>query len=195
MIAHLSGTVVQSSLGSLVISVGGVGLTVLCTPQTALSLPVGRAAVLQTTLIVREDALTLYGFADTDERDVFEAVQTVTGVGPRTALALLATLTPDQVRQAVHSENLATLVKVPGIGRKGAQRLVLELKDKLGAPSTGLAMPADWQDDVRGGLESLGWSAKEADQAVVAVTPLAQEQDPPDVPALLRAALQTLDRA
>lgn len=196
MISLLRGTVVHSSSGSVVVDVGGVGLVVHCTPQAALALRPEEPVQFHTVLVVREDALTLYGFTDVDEREVFEAVQTVTGVGPRTALALLGTLAPDQLRAAVQSEDLVTLTKVPGIGRKGAQRLVLELKDRLGPPrGTGAtASPtADWQASVRAGLESLGWSAREAEAAVAEVAPTAGES--PDVAALLRAALRTLDRA
>ena len=196
MIASDRGSVRAVRSDRVVIDVGGVGIAVACTPQTALSVSVGDDVSLDTSLVVREDSLTLYGFPDADQRDCFEAVQLVSGVGPRIALALLATLTPDDLRRAVAREDVATLTSVPGIGRKGAQRLVLELKDRLGAPSGAASSTAgDWQDAVRGGLESLGWSRREADAAVVAVTPLANESDEPDVAALLRAALRTLDRA
>lgn len=195
MISMLRGQVVHTSIGSVVIDVGGVGLVVQCTPQTALSVKVDEVVRFHTTMVVREDSLTLFGFVDADEREVFEAVQTVTGVGPRTALALLGTLTPDQLRAAVQSEDLVALTKVPGIGRKGAQRLVLELKDRLGPPRGDLRAvqsTADWQESVRAGLESLGWSAREAEAAVVEVTPMAGTD--PDIATLLRAALQSLDR-
>lgn len=196
MIASIRGTVLDASAGSLVIDVGGVGLSVTCTPQTAMSFRTGESVTLATALVVREDSLTLFGFNDADQRDVFEAVQMVSGVGPRTALALLATLTPDDLRRALTHEDLVTLMRVPGIGRKGAQRLVLELKDRLGpsrssdtgAAATGMA----WQEAVRAGLESLGWSAREADAAVQAVP---SPDGQPDVSALLRQALQSLDRA
>ena len=196
MIASLRGTVAQVSATRLVIVVAGVGISVTCTPQVALSARPGDPIELHTTLVVREDSLTLYGFADGHARDAFEAVQMVSGVGPRTAMALLATLTPDELAEAVARDDLAALVKVPGIGRKGAQRLVLELKDRL-APSGAMSEPAatGWEDAVRSGLESLGWSRREADGAVAAVAPMAAETPPPDVADLLRAALRALDRA
>lgn len=197
MIALVRGRIARVSQGSVVVDVGGVGIEVTCTPQTALGLRVGEAASLDTALVVREDSLTLFGFSDADQRDVFEAVQTVSGVGPRTALALLATLTPDELRRAVAAEDLTTLMAVPGIGRKGAQRLVLELKDRLGSPAETSASTgsASWQEAVQGGLESLGWSRREAEAAVAAVAPLASGDATPDVAELLRAALRSLDRA
>ena len=196
MIASLRGTVTHANAGRLVVDVGGVGISVTCPPQTALGSRPGDIVDLHTTLVVREDSLTVYGFGDADQRDAFEAVQMVSGVGPRTAMALLATLTPDELRRAVAKEDLATLVRVPGIGRKGAQRLVLELKDRLG-PVTAEGDPdtGGWEESVRSGLESLGWSRREADAAISAVAPMAASGGTPDVAELLRAALRTLDRA
>lgn len=196
MIAHLRGEVARVSTGSVVIEVGGVGLTVACTPQTALALRPGQEVSLDTTLVVREESLTLFGFMDADQRDVFEAVQTVSGVGPRTALALLATLSPDELRSAISHEDIARLTKVPGIGRKGAERLIVELRDRLGPPRgsvTAVSDGQDWREAVGAGLQSLGWSSREADSAVSAVAD--QAGDSPDVAALLRAALRSLDRA
>ena len=205
MISFVRGTVVQASADSVVIDLGSVGVLVQCTPATALGLRHGDHVELMTTIVVREDGWTLYGFADPDERAVFEQVQTVSGIGPRIAMALLGTLTPDDLRRAVASDDEAALVRVPGIGRKGAQRLILELKDRLGpATSSGrgersTAMPTGgWQGDVAAGLTSLGWSAREADQAVQAIDPNvvaeATSGGSPDVGALLKAALRTLDR-
>ena len=196
MIASIRGQVRAVGSGRVVVDVGGVGIAITCTPQLSISTAVGDVVQLETSLVVREDSLTLYGFIDADQRDVFEAAQLVTGIGPRTALALLATLSPDELRRAVATEDLAALTRVPGIGRKGAQRVVLELKDRLGPSAGGEAVAhADWQEAVRGGLESLGWSRREAEAAVNAVAPLAEESSEPDVGALLRAALRTLDRA
>lgn len=197
MIASLRGLVVHAGVDRVVVEVGGVGLSVSCPPATAAALRPGERAELFTSLVVREDSLTLYGFAQADERDAFEIVQTVSGVGPRIAQAVLATLSPEALRQAVATENLTALVAVPGIGRKGAQRMVLELKDRLGAPSaTAAAAVSDpgWEAAVRSGLESLGWTPREAQLAAQSVAPLAQEQDTPDIAVLLRAALRTLDR-
>jgi holliday junction DNA helicase RuvA len=183
MIAHLDGTVSSVAPDGAVIDVGGVGLLVQCTPGTLAGLRVGERARVATSLVVREDALTLYGFAAEDERNTFELLQTASGVGPRLALAMLAVFSPDALRRAVATEDLAALTTVPGIGRKGAQRIVLELAGRLGSPGDGLAAgltavgpgaaaraPA-WRDQVRAGLVSLGWQAREADQAIAAVEP------------------------
>ena len=199
MIAFVRGPVAALTLTSAVVEVGGVGLEVMCTPNTLASLRTGHVATLPTSMVVREDSLTLFGFADDDEKQVFELVQTASGVGPKLAQAMLAVLTPDAVRRAVAGDDVRTLTAVPGIGQKGAQRIILELKDRIGAPTStsGGAVRAaavePWRDQVQQGLVGLGWSAKDADQAVEAVSDQAGEQ--PDVAALLRAALRTLSRA
>jgi holliday junction DNA helicase RuvA len=201
MIASVHGIVRQVSSDHVVVDVGGVGLLIACTPMTARSLDRDEPATLSTTLIVREDSLTLYGFVDDEGRDLFSLVQTVSGIGPRIALALLATLSPDEIRDAVAREDLAMLTRAPGIGRKGAQRMVLELKDRVGAvTSQGVPsdMSRDWRDSVRVGLESLGWSTREAAAAVEAVSARselwADEGAVPDVAELLKEALRSLDR-
>ena len=135
MIAHLDGIVCAIAPEGAVIEVGGVGLLVQATPGTLAGLRTGERARVATSLVVREDALTLYGFASDDERDVFELVQTCSGVGPRLALAMLASFSPDGLRQAIASEDVVALTRVPGIGRKGAQRIVLELAGRLGSPA------------------------------------------------------------
>jgi Holliday junction DNA helicase RuvA len=190
---------------SAVIEVGGIGIQVLCTPAALASLRVGTEANLATSMVVREESLTLYGFADYDERGVFELLQTASGVGPKLAQAMLAVHGPDEIRRAILNDDLATLCAVPGIGRKGAQRIVLELRDKIGAPTGSGAGPvpvkgsaaASWRDQVREALIGLGWSAREADSAVESVASLASEGDGAGVavPDLLRAALQTLSKA
>jgi holliday junction DNA helicase RuvA len=207
MIAHLDGTVFAVAPDGAVIDVGGVGLLVQCTPSTLAGLRAGERARVATSLVVREDALTLYGFSGEDERNTFELLQTASGVGPRLALAMLAVFTPEALRRAVAEEDVAALTAVPGIGRKGAQRIVLELAGRLGLPGDGLASagtsaaaasrPASWRDQVRAGLVSLGWQAREADQAIAAVEPELNGQasgGEVDVPAALRAALQVLGR-
>jgi holliday junction DNA helicase RuvA len=180
VIAHVTGSVAAVAPDGAVIDVGGVGLLVQCTPGTLAGLRVGERARVATSLVVREDSLTLYGFASDDERNTFELVQTASGVGPRLAQAMLAVLTPDALRRAVAAEDLAMLMSVPGIGRKGAQRIVLELAGRLGAPAEGAATAArsapaasaaKWRDQVRAGLVSLGWQAREADQAISAIEP------------------------
>lgn len=201
MIAFVRGPVAALAPDLAVIDVGGVGLEVLCGPGTLAELRVGQPATLATALVVREDSLTLFGFADDDERAVFTLLQTVSGVGPRLAQAALSVHRPDELRRAVATEDLTALMKVPGIGRKGAQRIVLELKDRLGPPrgsgAPPIVLPAapGWPEQVRAGLLGLGWSGRDADAAVAAVTPLAETEDPPDVAVLLRAALRTLDRS
>ena len=204
MIAFVTGRVAATTLSTAVLEVGGVGLELRCTPNTLATLHLGQQASLPTSMVVREDSLTLFGFLDEDEKSVFELLQTASGVGPKLAQAMLAVLSPEQLRHAVTTEDLATLTAVPGIGRKGAQRIVLELKDRIGAPTGTAAGPrpaptaADeaWRGQVHAGLVGLGWSAKEADKAVEAVAPQGPgDGEQPDVAALLRAALRTLSKA
>jgi len=199
VIASLRGTVTEIGPDSAVLEVGGLGLRVQCAPDTLAGLTVGRSATVPTALVVREDSLTLFGFADTDERVVFDLLQTATGVGPRLAQAVLAVLRPDDVRRAVLAEDLVTLTKVPGIGRKVAQRLVLELGDRLGPPVGGavagplLAGPA-WRGPVHAGLVNLGWSAREIDQVLDELTDSGTLAPDAGVPDALRVALGRLDR-
>ena len=214
MIASVRGRVQTVRLDSAIVEVGGVGLLVQATPATLAALRAGTEAELATSLVVREDALTLFGFADADERDVFETVQTVSGIGPRLALAMLAVHTPDGLRAAVAGGDLTALMKVPGIGRKGAQRIVLELTDRLGAPvSVSASAPASpvatpvWREQVVEALVGLGWTVKQAADAVDAVTEPADTEPadtgndvphdaarPADVAGTLRAALRHLGR-
>jgi Holliday junction DNA helicase RuvA len=198
MIAFVRGRVAGLTLSSAVVEVGGVGLEVMCTPGTLAELRTGQEATLPTSMVVREDSLTLFGFADEDEKQTFELVQTASGVGPKLAQAMIACLSPDDLRRAVAADDVKTLTRVPGIGQKGAQRIILELKDRLGAPAVGTtspAAPADapWRGQVHQGLVGLGWSTKDAEKAVDAVAPEAGET--PDVAALLRAALRSLSKA
>ncbi|HEY3528340.1 MAG TPA: Holliday junction branch migration protein RuvA [Nocardioides sp.] len=198
MIAFVRGEVAAVTLTSAVVEVGGVGLELMCTPNTLATLRTGHQATLPTSMVVREDSLTLFGFADEDEKQVFELVQTASGVGPKLAQAMLAVLSPDAVRRAVAGDDVRTLTTVPGIGQKGAQRIILELKDRIGVPvaASGGGVPLlvePWRDQVQQGLVGLGWSAKDADKAIEAVSD--QAGDEPDVAALLRAALRTLSRA
>jgi len=183
MIAHLDGMVCSIAPDGAVIDVGGVGLLVQCTPGTLAGLRTGERARVATSLLVREDSLTLFGFAGEDERNTFELLQTASGVGPRLALAMLAVFSPDALRRAVLAEDLAALMTVPGIGRKGAQRIVLELAGRLGSPGQGQAGQADgggrgaarlaapWRYQVRAGLVNLGWQPRDADLAIAAVEP------------------------
>ena len=200
MIASLRGTVAHIGLDHVVLEVGGVGMLVHTTPATASSCQRGSLAELSTSLVVREDSLTLYGFGAPADRDMFETVQTVSGVGPRLALAMLSVMGPDQLAAALSSGDAKALTTIPGIGAKSAQRLVLELRDKVGAvrgagtAASGAPAPVKGQEPWRGqvaeALVGLGWSAKQASDAVERVA----EHAPADaeIAALLRLALREL---
>ncbi|HVE99600.1 MAG TPA: Holliday junction branch migration protein RuvA [Mycobacteriales bacterium] len=195
MIASVTGTVTSIGPDGAVVEVGGVGLLVQCAPGTLARLRVGEGATLSTALVVREDSLTLFGFASADERTVFELLQTATGVGPRLAQAVLAVHAPDAVRRAVATEDLSALTQVPGIGRKGAQRIVLELKDRLGpAGSAGAPVGGGGgsaRGHVREALVELGYPTREADEAVAT---LPADLDEGDLGGALKLALRALDR-
>jgi Holliday junction DNA helicase RuvA len=213
VIASVHGRVAAVSPEGAVVEVGGIGLALQCTPGTIARLSVGGDARLATSLVVREDSLTLYGFADDDERQLFELLQTANGVGPRLAQAVLAIHPPREVRRAVSLADVKALMQVPGIGKKGAERLILELRDRLGttasdtsldgpagAPGTSPLTPvAPWRDQLSAALVGLGWSGREADTAVTALAPVADEQlattGRVDVASLLRQALQLLGRS
>ncbi|WP_215450962.1 Holliday junction branch migration protein RuvA [Streptomyces sp. ATCC 21386] len=200
MIAFVSGPVAALAPDSAVVEVGGIGIAVQCTPNTLSGLRMGQPAKLATSLVVREDSLTLYGFVDDDERQVFELLQTASGVGPRLAQAMLAVHTPDALRRAVATGDEKALIAVPGIGKKGAQKLLLELKDRLGepvgAPALGAPVTQGWRDQLHAALIGLGYATREADEAVSAVTPQAEATEGTlQVGQLLKAALQTLNRA
>jgi Holliday junction DNA helicase RuvA len=202
MIAFVRGRVAALNLTSAVLEVGGVGLELQCTPDTLAGLRTGVEATLPTSMIVREDSMTLFGFADEDEKQMFELVQTASGVGPKLAQAMLAVHRPEALRRAVSSDDVKTLTTVPGIGQKGAQRIILELRDRIGSPgqvASQATLPGtrvhDWQGQVQAGLVGLGWSTKEADRAVAYVAPEAEQMETPDVARLLRSALRTLSKA
>lgn len=193
MIAFVSGSVAGVGPSSVVLEVGGVGLELNCTPATLATLRVGQRATLPTSMVVREDSLTLFGFLDDDEKSLFELLQTASGVGPKLAQAMLAVHGPDELRRAISTDDARTLTAVPGIGQKGAQRIILELKDRVGpvAVATQPAAPGQaWRDQVRAGLVGLGWSTKDADHAIDEVAPAPGA--PAEVAQLLRAALQML---
>lgn len=206
MIAFVRGPVAALFVDSAVIEVGGLGVLVMCTPAALAELTVGAEAFLATSMVVREDSLTVFGFADYDERSVFELLQTASGVGPKLAQAMLAVHGADGLRRAVTTEDLVALCTVPGVGRKGAQRIVLELKDRIGGPtgsSTGpraVGQPSrdDWQQQVRAGLLGLGWSVREAEGAIDTVGPMAAQSlsdgEAIDTATLLRAALRSLSK-
>ncbi|MDQ3904613.1 MAG: Holliday junction branch migration protein RuvA [Actinomycetota bacterium] len=200
MIASVRGQVISVELDHAVVEVGGVGLAVHAVPATLATLRRGEQARLATSLVVREDSLTLYGFTDTAARELFVLLQTVSGVGPRLALAMLAVLDPETLRTALASGDIAMLTRVPGIGRKGAERLVVELRDKVGvlAPVSGASAPGGWgvgavRTQVIEALIGLGFATRQAEQAVEAVL---AEADPESMhtPDLLRTALARLGR-
>ena len=169
MISLINGIVRSVTLEKTIVDVGGVGLSVQITQKTAAQLNVGVSAQFFTTLIVREDALTLYGFLDDADRALFELLQTVSGIGPKVALSILAALTPSQLGAAIAQEDISTIEKVPGIGRKGAQRLILELKGKLadfGSTSRVLHHQPIWREQLTSALVSLGFTAKDSDAAI-----------------------------
>ncbi len=203
MIDRIRGTVVAVGADHLSVDLGPIALRVLVPPQVSTSVRLGGEVHLHTAMVVREDGWTLYGFTEAEHCQVFEQVQTVSGIGPRIALALVSVLGPDDLRRAVETDDLAALTKVPGIGKKGAQRIVLELKDRLGPSIAGLA-PAgsrgdeSWRTSVAAGLTSLGWNSREAEAAVEQLAGRLGEMtdvDDPDVGTLLKEALRSLDRS
>ncbi|WP_084037808.1 Holliday junction branch migration protein RuvA [Demequina sp. NBRC 110053] len=191
MIAQLTGTVLSVRGTSTVVEVGGVGMLVQSTPGTLAELRVRQDVRLHTTLVVREESLTLFGFLAESERDAFEALQSVQGVGPRLALAMLSVHSPDALSRAVADGDRKALEKVPGIGAKVAARLLLELGGTLSLPETGApAGMADARAQVEEALVGLGWNAKAAAGAVAAVAP--EPIADKDVPVTLKAALQSM---
>ncbi|MEV4752463.1 Holliday junction branch migration protein RuvA [Streptosporangium sp. NPDC049248] len=203
MIASVRGQVTVIAPDGAVVEVGGVGVLVHCTPGTLATLRTGEEARLATSLVVREESLTLFGFATDDERGIFEMLQTANGVGPKVALAMLAVHTPNALRVAVATADVKALTRVPGVGPKGAQRIIVDLKGKLGTPEeavnaalNGRAAAPVWRDQVHSGLVGLGYSVRDADEAVAAVEPRAEaelaEGRTPQVAALLKAALSAL---
>jgi holliday junction DNA helicase RuvA len=206
MIASVRGVVSAVGPDGAVVEVGGVGLAVSCSPATLARLRVGQTARLATSLVVREDSLTLYGFADDDERALFELLQTANGVGPRLAQTILAVHPPGETRRAIATSDIGALTQVPGIGRKGAERIILELRDRVGSVDpdyaadqrslgvNGVTAVAPWRDQLRHALAGLGFTGKEVADAIEVV---AQETDAahPDLPSALRRSIQLLGRA
>ncbi len=168
MIAQLTGTVRHLTTEKVVLEVGGVGYAISLTPRASLQITMGAALTLSTTLVVREDSLSLFGFLDPHERDIFETLQSVSGIGPKVALAITGALSPDELAQAIASEDVKTIEKVPGIGKKGAQRLILELKGKLVSDSAPQLTSSHHgvRDQLLAALTGLGFSAKESDLAI-----------------------------
>lgn len=195
MISSINGKVLETRVDGLVINLGGLGMFVLCAPDLIAKARVGQEISVQTALIVREDSLTLFGFETAASRELFDLVQSVSGFGPKLAFTILAAMSPDDFKQAIANEDLVRLKQTPGVGAKGAQRLILELKDRIGVVATiGSGKSGSWQQQVEQGLIGLGWSPKEAAKAVQSV---ADESDSenlanPEVAKLLKRALQIL---
>ncbi|HZA16558.1 MAG TPA: Holliday junction branch migration protein RuvA [Pseudonocardiaceae bacterium] len=198
MISSVRGQVLSVELDHAVVEVGGVGLAIRAVPATLATLRRGEQARLATSLVVREDSLTLYGFADGAARELFVLLQTVAGVGPRLALAMLAVLEPDCLRAALAEGDLTVLTRVPGIGRKGAERLVVELRDKVGKAEPAASGPAAGagggvRPQVTEALVGLGFAARQAEQAVEAVLAEA-DRESTETSEVLRGALTRLGR-
>ena len=203
MISSLTGTVQAVSLNTAVLNVNGFGMLVNATPGTLSTLHQGREATVHTSMVVREDSMTLFGFATTEERDVFEVLIGVSGIGPRTGLAILAVHTPEEVRIAANTKDTAAFTKVSGIGPKGASRIVLELNGKLvptGAPVSAASAAGGsataWEPQVIEALTGLGWSEKDATATLKALS----KADPEivatgNVADILRAALRSMSSA
>lgn len=167
MIALLTGEVKSLHTDKVVLDVNGVGYLITITPASSLNLAMGATISLHTSLVVREDSMTLFGFIEEASRNLFETVQTVSGIGPKVALSIVGAMSPDELARAIVHEDVALIEKIPGIGRKGAQRLILELKGKLTDTSTGKKIQVEpWRSQVMSALTSLGFSTKEADSSI-----------------------------
>lgn len=193
MIASIRGEVLETRVDSLVVALGGVGMQIMCSPQTISTARIGSPITLSTSLVVREDSLTLFGFESAESRELFDIIQGVSGFGPKLAFTILASMTADDLRTAIGNEDIARLTKTPGVGTKGAQRLVLELKDRIGytSASNPSNSSSGWNDQVQEALVGLGWTPKDAAKAVTHLKNQ-QELDSTDIAAMLRLALQFL---
>ncbi len=189
MIGRLRGLLVAKHAERVVLDVAGVGYEIAVTPRGLIDLPgIGEEAVLHTHLHVREDQLALFGFPGEDQRDLFRLLLGVSGVGPRVALAILGTMSPDELRRAVLTEDADALTMVPGIGKRSAQKLMLELRPKLDMPDAELPSSGNAVAEVREALEGLGYQAAEIRGALREVPADAEVEE------MLRAALQQLGR-
>ena len=188
MLSFVKGRVAEIAGNRLVLEVGGLGLELQATPGALALAKVGQEAVVPATLVVREDSWQLFGFADSFERGYFELLQTVSGVGPKLALTILSAIPSGELAQAIANGDEARLVRIPGVGKKSAARLIVELSDRL--PKGAAA--AAWQTDVIAALRSLGWTAADADWAVSEVQ--SQHAGPVEQSDALREALLRLGK-
>ncbi|MEY3277734.1 MAG: hypothetical protein RLZZ426_220 [Actinomycetota bacterium] len=193
MFSHIRGFVTSISGNTVVVDANGLGYAISVTPQTLSKLSRTDEVTIPVLLIVREDSMTLFGFSSEDEKTLFSLLQTVSGVGPKLALTILAATNPESLASAIVRGDELALTKIPGVGKKSAARLILELGDKLNAITTTPQVATSWQDDVEAALVSLGWNAKEAALAVSKVND--SDVDPKDPGAALREALATLNRS
>ena len=191
MIAQLTGSVIDVRLNRIVIDVSGLGYEVIVAPDLASETKIGVSLTLYTSLVVREDSWTLYGFTSNDAKSLFEELQSVTGIGPKVASALLAVYSPEELRTAIASQDNGALERVPGIGKKVASRIILELKDKFGGGfRTKSSLSGPWRNQVIGALTGLGYSAKEAETALDEVlSEFGRTPTHEDLPEMLKMAL------
>ena len=196
MIAMLSGTIKATTLNSAVVDVGGVGMLVQISPRLAASLNVGASTHLHTYLIVREDSLTLFGFESQSDKELFEVLLSVTGIGPKVAQSALSVYDAAEIVSAITNEKASVLERIPGLGKKGAQRLILELKEKVKSLNISTSSrPSGWRDQVSDALLGLGFTARDTEDALDIVSShFGNEVVSTDISALLKFALQTRGR-
>ena len=190
MISSLSGVVKSIKQGSVVVEVGGVGLLVNLAPRSAAALTVGTHVSLHTVLVVREDALTLYGFENNSAREMFELLQTVTGIGPKVAQSALNIFETPELVSAISHEQSEILERIPGLGKKGAQRVVLELREKVGSfEMREVSAASTWRDQITSALVGLGFSARESQDRIDQLSNVFSDVSTVSIADLLKASL------
>ena len=189
MIAFVKGTLTDISALGAVVDVGGVGMNLLTSANALKGKKVGDQVQVPTVMVVREDHMTVYGFADANEKDMFLLLQTISGVGPRMALNLISVMGEQKLSNAIANSDIGSLTAVPGIGKKGAQRLILELSDKIASPKNSAI--TSWRESLITALVGLGWNRKDASSAAEQVQTPENEADLSDS---LRAALKILSK-
>jgi len=189
VIAFVKGTLTDISALGAVVDVGGVGMNLLTSANALKGKKVGDQVQVPTVMVVREDHMTLYGFADANEKDMFLLLQTISGVGPRMALNLISVMGEQKLSSAIANSDIGSLTAVPGIGKKGAQRLILELSDKIASPKNSAI--TSWRESLITALVGLGWNRKDASSAAEQVPTPENEADLSDS---LRTALKLLSK-
>ena len=190
MISSISGTVKSTAINSIVVEVGGIGVLLQVPARVVSQMQIGKLVSFHTYLIVREDALTLYGFTEITDREFFELLLSVTGIGPKVAQSILASSEAATIATAIVTGNLRSLESTPGLGKKGAQRLVLELKDKAANfAGTGTNLKLSITNQVENALQGLGYSVKEA-AAMISQIPAGEKIDKLDAAQILKLALK-----